>query len=689
MRSALLKRAVLASVFASVLAAVLPGAARADIKIVLKGNDGISKRKLLEVINPEPDEYGKEGLRSWREDAEFYILDLYRVYGYFEARVKDDFSKRGEKPDDWEADFEISEGPRYTFDSVRVIGANLREGEEGAVDPGPADTVSTAMDVLPGAATAAPPPTAERPSVLMAVPAPAKPPPAPLIVPVLYGPAIDTSDLLARPGKPFRQDALLADRRYLMRRYGDAGFVRVEADDKLDIRAASKTVAVDYLLDPGQPVIFDSLVVRNLRAPPMDTLEGITREEMLQGLVPYARGDTVRISNNDKLVEKLQYTGAFNFVRIKDSLKAGEDGRSTLYLYSEEHVPGSMRSSLFYETQYGFGLSSDARHSNVAGTLNELRTGFSLAQERQTMYGGYGSPLTLGQLVRFDQDVDFNWYQDQHPLQDSVPMFAGTFRWTSSTRLTWPHSYWLRLVGDAQVEALSRMTSDTTRDRDLSLNFIETAFLTFVDQPMDPARGLRFAFTWGNGGALRRHDVFRFTEFRHNWFEVKTSQYYVVPGLRMLKLATRLDGGRFFGEGGANSERFFLGGSRSVRSYDFQDLCPMGPGEKVCVAQDSTLAYGLGSAEVRMEPFWFVSPRGKLRHFAPLQVVPFFDFGKVWDVRHGARFREKDGSLPPGEGYAEGIGIRYPLLGIFNFRLDFVLKGSGNSSVWLDLAQAF
>lgn len=677
------------------------GWAGADIRIGFQGIDGLSRRRLLEVINPEPDDYGRDGLRAWREDAEFYILDLYRVYGYFEAQVKTDLKpKEKDNPKDWEAEFTITEGPRYAFELVRVLGARLRQEDEasaaltrdqaaGDAGEGPAKDLD---DIVPGVQTQGPvphAPEASPPTPLMPRPAPPDSSPRP----ALTGPVIDTSDLDARPGQPFRHDALLADRRHILRKYGNAGFVRVEVDDKLDIRAETKTVAVDYLVDPGVPVIFDSLVVRNLRQPPMDTMEGITNEGILQDLVPYDRGDTVRMSLNDKLVEKLQYTGAFNFVRIKDSLRTSGDGRSTLYLFSEEHVPGNLRSSVFYETQYGPGVSVDARHSNVAGSLNEVRTGFSIAKDRQTLYAGYSSPLTLGLLVRFDDDLDLNWYQDQ-AIHKGVDMFAGDFRVANSARLTWPYKYWLRLVEDAQLEALSRMTSDTARDRDLSLNFIQTAFVTFVDQPMDPTRGLKLSLTWGNGGALRRHNVFSFADFRHNWFEVKTSHYYWLPGLRMIKLATRLDGGRFFGEGGPNSQRFFLGGSRSVRSYGFQKLCPDEPEEKqVCVAQNSALAYTQASAELRVEPFWWLNPRGKWHALAPVQVVPFADFGKVWDVRHPTTYSLTVDKAGEGQGYAGGVGIRYPLLGIFNLRLDWVITHGPQRGVphefWLDLAQAF
>ncbi len=671
--------------------------ARSDINIGIAGNSGLHKRKLLEVISPEPESYDKEGLRAWREDAEFYLADLYRSLGYFEVQIKTELKRHGDKPKDWDALFTIQEGPRYNFDAVRVIGADLgkreqtppaavpgaktdsgslAKGKEPRADSGALKTSSTAIAKADTARGAKTDPTA----AAKADSARARPPP---------GPTIDSTDLAARRGKPYKDDAMLKDRRFLLRQFGNSGFVRVEVDDRLDVRPATKTVAVDYLVDAGLPVVFDTVLILNQRAPPMDTLPGLTRPGILKSLMPYRRGDTVRVSGNDKVVEKLQYTGAFNYVRIKDSLNQDTSGRSTLYLYTEEHVPGNLRSSVFYETQYGPGVSLDARHSNVAGTLNELRTGFSFAQDRQSMYGGFGSPLTFGFLIRFDDDVTFDWYQDQ-PIHAGLGPFQGDFRWANSARLTWPWSYWLRVVGDAELEAQSRMVENNLRERDLSLNFIQTAFLTFVNQPMDPTRGVRFAFTWGNGGPLQQHDVWRFTEYRHNWLEAQSAQYYYLPTFSMIKLATRLDGGRFFGDGGPNSQRFFLGGSRNVRSYLFQDLCPeRSDSAQVCVGQKEELAYFLASAELRLEPFWFLRPQSKLKALIPLQVVPFTDFGKVWDLPRGFALREPDGSLPPGEGYANGLGLRYPLLGIFNLRLDWAFWGSGPKIFWLDLAQAF
>jgi hemolysin activation/secretion protein len=96
-------------------------------------------------------------------------------------------------------------------------------------------------------------------------------------------------------------------------------------------------------------------------------------------------------------------------------------------------------------------------------------------------------------------------------------------------------------------------------------------------------------------------------------------------------------------------------------------------------------AYFLTSFEVRTSPFSsaFINPEGKLRFLLGLQVVPFVDFGNVWEVGKAM--------TPEGEGKAYGLGLRYSLLSIFNLRVDFATDGPEfRNWAWvLDLAQAF
>ncbi|MDQ3001938.1 MAG: BamA/TamA family outer membrane protein [Fibrobacterota bacterium] len=646
--------------------------AAAGIRVEVVGNVFFKARQIKEVLAADPESYNKDGILSWQEDAQFYTSDLYRRNGFFDAKVDVDIRpKEDGGKEDWDAKLTVNEGERYLFDSVRVVEVADTAEVDNNKDTPPQEAPQTAL-------------------------------------------VVDSADLEAKAGEPYQEEVIFQDRRFLLQRYGNSGYVRIKVDDKVTVKSGTHTVKVDYLVEPSYPVLFDTLIIRNQRAAPADTLVGITRDKLLQSLVVYDKGDTVRISDNDRLIEKLQYTGAYNFARLKDSLLPGSEHGSALILQLEERIPGNFRTSVFYETYSGFGISADVRHSNFAGTLNEVRGGGSLATLRQNLYAGYGSPLTFGFLIRFDNDFSINYYQDQpihHSGTDSAEgLFGGDFRTVNSTRLTWPWSYWLRLVGNAEVESKSRMLGVGSRERSLNLNFIQTAYFAFLNQALDPSRGIRFAPTWGNGGPLIEDRKFRFTEFRHNWLELQTGYYYYLPSMKQVKLAARLDGGQFFGRGRTNSDRFFLGGSRSVRSYGFRELCPeweavpLPPGaspdaipEFVCSTKDQTLAYFLTSYEARLAPFSFgrFGPKNPLRHVVPLEFVPFLDFGKVWDTEDGFSLsRDEDPTQPnDGQGVAMGLGFRYPLLGIFNFRLDFAWGRPGGGRLFdawvIDLAQAF
>jgi outer membrane protein assembly factor BamA len=668
-----LARAALASLLAAC-------AAFAGIKIKVEGNAALKGYAVKEVIAPEPEDYSKRALETWQEDAQFYVSDLYRKQGYFDAKIDVDLKpKPGGGPKDWIATLAIHEGARYRFDTVRVVvvqDTSIAQAAASGKDTSAVGIDTAKVDTL----KVAPPQKAPSPALVM-----------------------DTTDLKAKKGKPYREDWIFEDRREILQAYGNSGFVRAKVDDKVLVKEDTKSVTVDYLVEPSYPVLFDTLILDNRRAPPADSLYGITRDKLLRSFVKYAKGDTVRLKEEDRLIEKLEYTGAYNYVRLGDSLLPGPAHRSAITLQMEERLPGTLKSSIFFDTYSGFGISGDARHSNIMGTLNEVRGGASLATLRQTAYAGYGSPITLGYMIRFDDDLSANWYQDQpihHPGTDSSEgYFQGDFQALNSMRLTWPFKYWLNLTGNSELEAKSRMLGATSRERSLNLNFIATAAFSFLNQALDPTRGVRFAPSLGNGGALIEDGALAPLGDRHYWAQMQSGYYYYHPAFKPLKAAVRIDGGRFIGRGGTNSDRFFLGGGRSVRSYPFQSLCPeveadSASGALVCSTRNQTLAYLLASYEIRFAPFGFrgINPNGGLKQFIPLELVPFYDFGKVWDTEDGFAL-SGPGKQGHGQGVALGLGLRYPILGLFNFRLDLAYGrpgGGGWPDAWIiDLAQAF
>lgn len=610
------------------LAALLLSAASAaavQVDIVVEGNEEIPRRRIEAALDlPErPAEMDESDWEVWTEDAAGLLSDLYRETGWFDAAFRfqrPDSADRTEVP--YVIKVQVREGIRYRFGPVAVL---------------PTDGTS---------------------------------------------PIVDSTDLKCRTGREFTQDLVFRDRRVILGRYGDAGYLRAKVTERLAPDTLAKAVRLEFLVDPGTAVVFDTLMLRIGREDDSTGARGVTRLGLLRRLLALRRGDTVSLGGIGTFERKLRSTRVFNTVRLRDSLL--ESGRSALILATEERVPGEADVSVFYETQYGFGVGVNWVHGNLFGMLHEGRLGGSLAQKRQNVYVGYASPLFFGTGFRFDNDLVANWYQDSR-LQKSAGLYEGDFDIVNISKLSRALTSWARYVGSTELRGVEYKTSASELTRDFTLNYINSAYFSFLDHVANPSRGLRWAFIWGNGGRVFDEGELQApTSGRHNWLEGESAVY--LPLHDRFKVAVRLDGGRFFDAGGSNSDRFFLGGPRSVRSFGWRELCPdKVDSTGVCRQDGVEPAYFLTSLELRTSPFTpaWIDPEGKMRWMLGLQVVPFVDYGNVWEVGKSLR--------PEGEGKAFGLGLRYSLLSIFNVRVDLATDGPAfDNWQWiLDLAQAF
>ncbi len=610
--------------FVTTFVGILLGTILAGVDVEYEGNDEIGTGKLRNAVQKPPSDSLRQRVPRWLDASVASIAAFYRERGYFDVGVESTV----EWVDDGnvEATFSVKEGPRYSYDTVRV----------------------EAIDVLDTAGVSLP--------------------------------RLQT----VRNGF-YQRDDILRDRTAILRAYRNAGYLHAEVRDSLLIYPDSADARLFFKVEAKRLVTLDTLIVRRERAGKPDSLVGLTDEDLIRSLVPYEKGDTVTGRTNERVIEKLQSTQSFVIVRLEDSLLVREgDTLSALVLRTSETVPGRITTSVFYETQKGLGGDARISHSNVAGRFHELRFATTLAFRKQSFRFGYSTPLLFKSLVRFDNELDIAWYQ-LGKIHDSLNTgaFDGDFEVQLTSRFSRELTDFARLSTGGELVHTDQISAPELPGRATNLNTRTSLSLDYVDAPFRPSRGAAFAFTWGNGGSLDGQDVLSLLKRRHNWLEARSSYYY--PPLSQVVLAARINGGRFFGSGGINSREFFLGGPRSVRAFQYREIRPPSPTDERLVP-----AYYLTSAEIRLGLLDFGAfkntfPAGNT--LASLRFVPFVDYGKVWDIEEGFELNTS------GEATAYGIGLHYPLLGIFNFRLDFAWgttgTGENNFRIVIDLANAF
>lgn len=609
------------------IAATVAAASRPVLRA--EGNVAFTARRLAALTalpDPTP-EWTRQEWADWAADAATLVREAYRERGYLEAeaRVEPAFADSNPLAPPAGVTVRVEEGARYAFGDVRI-----------------------------------------------GLPGPGYPP--------YRGGA-----LASRTGRPFQRSLLFQDRREILKFYGDAGFLRAQAAESLYYDTDRKAVDVAFRVQPGQALVFDTLVFDIRREGDTTARSGLTRLSELEGLFPFKRGDTLSLTELNNYERKLKSTRVFNFVRLRDSMPpsppggggGGEGG--VIRLAAEERVPGEIEATGYWETQYGLGTDLAWTHSNLRGRMQEGRLGFTFAQRKQSVEAGYTAPLLFGTSVRFDNELVANWYQDNSMVRDSG-WYDGDFDISNTSKLSRQFLPWLRGVSGAELFGKSQRIDTNDRVRDFNLNFLNTVYIQRLDNWVNPTRGVSIGLTWGNGGSLLDGQRVSVQRNRHNWLEGETSTYLPL-GSRVV-VALRLDGGRFFGDGGINSPRFYLGGSRSVRSRDWRSICPVVTEDGNCEQEGIEPAYVLGSAELRLQPF-FGAVSGLAGHLAGVQIVPFVDYGDVWNV--GSPLVES------GKGRAVGLGARYAFLSLFNIRVDYARDPRDASvSRWVfDLAQAF
>lgn len=516
------------------------------------------------------------GFKFWEPDPPFdaadlqedleRVADIYREFGYYEARVRSDLEWNADRTKVW-VRIVVHEG-----EPVRLVDLSVEFAEDTPLPEPARQALVASLPLVPGDIFGSRPYARARQALLEA---------------------------LAERGHPA---ATLA------------GGARVDLD--------RREAFVEWSLDPGPPVRFGEIHLTGLEQ--VDP-ELVYRELVIPVGAPYS------LEAQRESERRLRDTELFNAVAIQsgppersDDEPAPEEEVWPLEIRLRERPPRSVRVGLGYGTEEQVRAKLAWRHRNFLGGARKLE-----------VRGQYSSLLIGGQLrflqPRFlDPEVElaleagvawetvpaYNAFRNQQRIQLSRP-FAGPWKVRGGYRFEFADVTKVQAdePGDEGVSRVSALFAGLRRDT--------------LDDRLEPTRGswldLYAEPAFQAIGSSASHATF-VSEGRvfQQWWKLVFGGRVKLGSIQPLLTSSEDDV--------PITERFFSGGSTSVRGYDYQSIGPRD------FREDPLGGLSLAEAgfEMRVPLPWRLS------------LVGFVDAGYV--SRKPWTFRERDVQFGAGPG---------------------------------------
>ena len=529
------------------------------------------------------------------------ILDYYRSEGFVNAKIAKSDVTFDEDKEKASIEITIEEGVQYKFGDIRIQVANPKVYS--------AEDVAAVFTVLKDVVTEEKDRTEDKKAMVCV--------------------------LKAKEEKVFNSDILKNDLMRVRLLYSQKGYIGAAVEEEQTVDSEKKTISVSVSVKEGK-VFFVEKVVVDGNYKTKDYV--VEREIRVKAGEPFD-GDKLRLS-----LERIYNLGFFEEVNYALVPNAIDPDRQTLEIKVKERPTGQMNVGATYSSVDGITGYLQVTENNLLGNGQRISAMWEFGSLKQnyefTFLEPYflNEPLSLGGSVYKMIRSYFVDYKDERIGGNlRLGLSAGDF-----TR--WWFTYQFEQINIFDVSAtaspLIKGSEGPSATSSLSVNWIEDTRDSIF---FNTKKGHRYSATFQYAGGLLLGDN-NFTKYIFD-----TSWYYKY--LWDFVIALHLNASYATGFGSTGSvpfyERFFCGGTDSVRGYEERALSPR-DSNNVAIG-GSFMLYG--------------NLENRFPIAGPLFGTIFFDFGKSYDSPL---------SLPATTlSTSAGLGIRFIITGAMMIRLDY------------------
>jgi outer membrane protein insertion porin family len=427
--------------------------------------------------------------------------------------------------------------------------------------------------------------------------------------------------ILLKPGDVFSRSKLRDSVKGITDVYSTIGRASADVDPKVAQDLAGRKISITFEIVEGPEVYVERI-----------NITGNTRseEKILRREIPMAEGDLFTTQKLNRAKQKLTNLNYFDKVNATTAPGASKD-KIIVNIDVTEKPTGLFSIGGGYSSSDGLIGTLNLSQRNFLGRGWIVTLSIAGGQKVQNVNAGFTEPWLFDRPFA----AGFDAFNNRRIFQDYTVTSLGM-----DIRIGHP-------IGEySRWNAIYRASQDTISnvDPNASVNLLdqEGRHLTSLigGNLQRDTRDSLFETTRGTNASVALD--FAGVGFGEQWFRTTASYSFFHPAWRDHVIGFRISGGYSLGWASTPVplfERFFLGGSNSIRSFQAQQISPV----------DSSGTKIGGNIEIL----------GNVEYTVPLlfgvRVAAFFDFGNVWgpDISAGTKFDITNLK------YAIGAGVRW------------------------------
>ncbi|MFQ5865260.1 MAG: outer membrane protein assembly factor BamA [bacterium] len=466
-----------------------------------------------------------------------------------------------------------------------------------------------------------------------------------------------------KKGKRYREMDLKLDYDKIIEKFSNLGYPYIEARVKPYIDRQNYTVRLEWFLDPGPLSTFGEIEIAGNRS--------ISDKVIRRGL-GFRQGDRFVQKKLVSAQSQIYRLELFQFVSLKATNLEHHPNQIPIEVRVKETNLRTLKFGVGYGSEESFRVTANWRHRNFLGGARILRA----EAKHSTKLLPLNLQLVLSQPYFLSNKNDliakpFFIWQDEKSFEARRIGLETTF----NRQLTRKTNFFItsrverdtvRVKGEVAVAELQDLYNKSILQVGVRRNS--------TDQLFSPTRGSISSIVAEEAGRFLQ-TRFRYLKLFAEYRKYRTIRPGYVFAFRMFMGVMKPIRGSTVTP---VEERFFSGGSYSVRGWTRQRLGPVQPSKS---DDDKTIFIPKGGNSIVEGSFELRNPIYK-----DFSGAIFLDYGNVWEDWNGFDLL--------GLRYAIGAGIRYNTF-IGPFRLDFAWKlnkqphDDSNFEIHISIGQAF